>query len=265
MADRKRNRLRAAFDWQPTASLALQANLDYRKDDYTDSRYGLIGSRDWAGSLEGSYVPREDLNFTLFFTHEDQRANSAGNTYTANSAAANVNGFTAISGGCFATIALRNASNKIDPCLDWFTEMTDKTDTYGLTAEHKNLLASKLDIGAEVVFSRARSDNGVSGGNYANNPLAVTGATGVTVAAYYIPATALPTVLTNSVELRLNARYALSSASTLRLAYIYGDLTTNDYAYQGMQFGGLSGVLPSLETAPHYTVHVIALSYAHRY
>jgi hypothetical protein len=51
----------------------------------------------------------------------------------------------------------------------------------------------------------------------------------------------------------------------LRIQYIYGDLSSNDYAYEGMQVGGLAGVLPSMETAPHYVVHVVALSYAHRF
>ncbi len=63
----------------------------------------------------------------------------------------------------------------------------------------------------------------------------------------------------------LKASYALSSASTLRLYYTYGHLQGEDYAYEGMQFGGLAGVLPSLETAPDYTVQVVALTYSHRF
>jgi hypothetical protein len=44
-----------------------------------------------------------------------------------------------------------------------------------------------------------------TGGNYANNPLAVTGAPTGTVAAFYIPATPLPTVITKTFDLRLAA------------------------------------------------------------
>ena len=265
LADRDRNRIRASLDWQPTDKLSFQGNVDHYKDNFGASRYGLLGARDWATTLEASYVPGETMAFTVFATHEDQRQNSAGNTYTANSAASSVNGNTDISGGCFATIALRNASNKIDPCLDWATDMRNRIDLFGASMDRKSLFTSKLDLGAQLIVTRARSDNDVSGGNYANNPLAITGAPPGTIAAYYIAATALPTVVTDSLELRVNARYALSSASTLRFQYIYGDLSSSDYAYQGMQFGGLAGVLPSIETAPHYIVHVVAVSYAHRF
>jgi hypothetical protein len=265
MANREREKVRASVDWQPAEKLSLQANIDYYRDDFDASRYGLVDSRDWAANLEGSYNASENLAFVVFYTHEDQRARSAGNTYTANSAAANVNGFTAISGGCFATIALRNANNKIDPCLDWATDMRDKTDVYGLSINRKSLFTSKLDVGVDFTMTRARSNNNVTGGNYANNPLAVAGAAAGTIAAFYIPAAALPTVKADTTEIRFKADYALSAASTLRFAYLYADLSSSDYAYEGMQFGGLAGVLPTLESSPNYTIHVVALSYAHRF
>ena len=127
------------------------------------------------------------------------------------------------------------------------------------------LFTSKLDVAAELVVTRVRSDNDVIGGNYVNNPLAVAGAPVGTIAAYYIAATPLPRVISRSTELHLKASYALSSVSTLRFYYTYGHLRTNDYAYEGMQFGGLAGVLPSLEVAPVYTVQAVALSYSHRF
>lgn len=265
MADRDREKIRAAIDWQPAERLALQANADYRRDNYDPSRYGLLDARDWAANLEGTFSASENLVFTAFFTHEDQRARSAGNTYTANSAAASVGGFTAVAGGCFATIALRNASNKIDPCLDWSTDMRDKTDVYGLAVDRKGLFTSKLNVGLDLTFTRARSTNDVSGGNYANNPLAVAGAPAGSVAAFFIAATALPTVSTDTSEVRLKASYALSQASTLHFVYLYADMSSSDYAYEGMQFGGLTGVLPSLEQSPHYTVQVVEVSYSHRF
>lgn len=264
-ADRRRDKAVAAFDWQAMETMSLAANVEYSDDAYDRSIYGLLGSRDFAANLEANWSPTATLAITAFYTRENLKARSAGNTYTANSAAANVNGFTAISGGCYATIALRNANNKIDPCLNWFTDRRDKTNLYGLTVNRTGLLGSKLDLGATLVVTRARSDNFVAGGNYVNNPLAVAGAPANTIAAFYIPAAPLPQVTTDTTELRLKASYALSSASTLRLYYTYGHLQGEDYAYEGMQFGGLAGVLPSLETAPDYTVQVVALTYSHRF
>ncbi|MEQ1581602.1 MAG: MtrB/PioB family decaheme-associated outer membrane protein [Steroidobacteraceae bacterium] len=265
MADRTRDRIKAVAEWQPTEVLALHANADYRKDDFTQSRYGLIDSRSWSANFEGSVSATEDLSVTLFYTFENQRARSAGNTYTANSTATAVNGFTAIPGGCFPTIALRNASNKIDPCLDWSTSTRDRTSTYGFTADRKNLAGGKLALGLELLLSRTASDNDVTGGNYVNNPLAVTGAPAGTLAAYYLAAAPLPTVKTQRWDAMVNARYALTPASTLRFDYRYAWLRASDYAYEGMQFGGLAGVLPTSETAPHYSLHVASLSYQYRF
>ena len=181
------------------------------------------------------------------------------------SASTNVAGFTAISGGCFATIALRNASNKIDPCLDWAAGMVDKTDLYGFSFERKQLFTSKLDLGGQAIVMRARTDNNVVGGNYANNPFAVTGAAAGTTASYFIPAAPLPTVTTNSVEIRLHVSYAFSAAAHLKVSYLHAQLAATDYAYDGLQLGGLAGVLPTSEIAPRYSVNVFGVSYVQRF
>lgn len=146
LANRNRDKLRAAVNWQATETISLQGGLDYNDDRYNKSVYGLTGARSWALNVDGTWAPTDDLSLTLYATTEDQRSKSAGNTYTANSPTAAVNGFTAISGGCFATIALRNASNKTDPCLNWTADMRDKVDTLGLSATRKRLLGGALDL-----------------------------------------------------------------------------------------------------------------------
>jgi hypothetical protein len=266
MADRKRDRMRADLDWQVFAKLSLTASGDYRKDDYNDSRYGLTADNDWSGNFEAVFTPGENLSLVAFLTHEVVRQKSAGNTYTANSAATSVNTFTAISGGCFATIALRNASNKLDPCLDWSNDMTGTTNVYGFSVNRKGLLPShRLDLKLQATWTRGRNDIGVAGGNYANNPLAVAGAPAGTIAAYYIPATPLPVSYADVLEIRGSIGLALNSWSSLRLAALYADYKSSDWAYDGLQYGGLAGVLPTSQVAPHYGVGVITVSYGARF
>ena len=265
MADRNRDKLRSALNWQADEKISVQAGLDLNDDRYSNSVYGLQSAKSWALNLEGTYSPTEELTFSLYYSYEDQRSKTAGNSYTANSATANVGGFTDISGGCFATIALRNASNKIDPCLNWNTDMRDRVDTLGLTFARKRLVSGKLDVGGGLNWSQARSDIGVNGGNYANNPLAVAGAPAGTIAAFFIPATALPTVKTDTIELKLNLRYALSKQQAIRVGYVFQHMKSNDWAYDGMQFGGLSGVLPTNEQAFNYNVSTIAVAYVYSF
>lgn len=261
LADRNRDKLRSSLQWQASETLSLQAAADISADRYSHSSYGLTSARSLAINLDGTWNPDDYTALTLYATSEDQRSRSAGNSYTANSTTANVGGFTAISGGCYATVALRNASNKVDPCLDWQADMRDRVDTLGLSLARKNLVGGKLDLQGGISYSQARSDIGMNGGNYANNPLAVAGAAAGTIAAYYIPATALPTVKTDITALRLSGRYTLTKEQAVRIGYSWQHLSAQDWAYDGLQVGGLSGVLPTNEKLPTYNVHTLVVSY----
>jgi hypothetical protein len=265
MADRNQNKLRTALNWQANEKLGLQGGFNYQNDDYTDSVYGLTGARGWALNLDANFQVNDDFGISAFYTHEDQHAESAGNTYTANSTATSVNGFTAVSGGCYATIAARNANFKIDPCLNWTSDLHDEIDTFGLNFQYKGLMAGKLQLFGDLVWSSARSNGNFTGGNYVNNPLAVTGAPAGTVAAYYIPATPLPPVTTKTIALSLSANYAIDAQKTVRFAYLYSRMRSVDWAYDGLQYGGLVQLLPDLEQAPNYSVSVVGVSFIYSF
>ena len=61
VADRNRNKLRAAVDWQANEQFSLQGELDFNKDDFSDSVYGLQDAKGWALSLDGTYAASENL------------------------------------------------------------------------------------------------------------------------------------------------------------------------------------------------------------
>ncbi len=121
----------------------------------------------------------------------------------------------------------------------------------------------KLDLGASLIFTRVRWDNNVTGGNWANNPLNGLGGPPTTIAAYFIPATPVPTVTTDSLELRINGKVAIAPHQALRLAYAYLYMGSADYAYEGMQIGigTISGVLPTNEQPFNYKVNMVSASY----
>ncbi len=263
VADRNRSKVRSSLAWLASDALTLQAGVDYHKDDYPTSTYGLQHVRTWAVNLDGSYALGDHVSADLFYTFEDLASGAAGNTYTANSNAASVNGFTALSGNScdsYTSLQQRNNNNKLDPCLDWSTDMTDKVHTIGFGLTGKS---GKLELALNGVVSQARSTNNVGGGNWANNPLALPRAPAATVAAFYIPASALPTVTTNTAELRLKAGYAIKKGQSLRVLYTYLLMTSTDWMYEGTQIGlgTPSGVLPTNEQAFNYGVNVIGVSY----
>lgn len=260
-APRKRNQAKGDVNLEVTDQVNLQGLVEYRDDDYYDTTYGLYRGRDLSSTLDANYSPTGNLAFSAFYSYEMNRSTSAGNSYTANSTATSVAGFTAISGGCYPTIALRNANNKVDPCENWSTDMRAHTNVIGLTALWKNLMHERIDLKAQVVVTRASTDVNVLGGSYANNPYAVAGAPAGTVAAYYIPAQPLPTIVANSVDARLGVMYRLTNNQALHLTYEYAQLTDADFGYQGYQFGGASSIMPTGQFAPYYHVQVFGLSY----
>jgi hypothetical protein len=268
MADRNRSKGRASVDWGATEQFSVQGGLEYNQDDYSKSVYGLQNSKSWAANVDGTLSVSENFTANVFYTYEDLRSQSAGISYGSNSATANVGGVagnTVVSGGCFDTVLARNNNVKIDPCNNWSTDMRDKVNTAGIGARYRGLFAGKLDLTGGLVYTDARTDIGVNGGSYANNPLAVAGRPAVSPAVFFIPAVNLPTVTTKTIELRLSGQYAIDAASAVRVAYAYQRLRSTDYAYDGMQYGTISAVMPSNEVAPNYNVSAIGLSYVRRW
>jgi MtrB/PioB family decaheme-associated outer membrane protein len=270
LADRNRHRARGMLDWQATKRLALQTSLTYDKDDYSHSQYGLQKSSGWTAGLDASYALSRRLTVAAFYTHETQRARTAGDGYGSNSNTAFIGraGNTLVDGPCYQTVQTRNNNAKMDPCLQWTAESRDRADTFGLTLTRSGLLDGRLDLTANVLFTKATTDVGVDGGSYANNPFALAGAPVLpsgTAAVYYIPAADLPSVTTRIFDIRLGARYAISKQSDVRVAYAYQRLKAVDYAYDGVQVGVGTEVLPTNELAPNYGIHTVGVFYRHRF
>jgi len=268
MADRNRNKLRATVNWDASDRLSLMGGFDWNDDDYNHSVYGLKKAESWALNLDGSYAITGDFTATAYYSHEHIKSQSAGISYGSNSNTANIGGVagnTVVSGGCFSTVLDRNLNAKIDPCLNWGTDMKDEVDTAGLGMRYKGLMAGRLELGGDLVYTLAHTDINVSGGSYANNPFAIAGQPPVTPAVFFIPAAAFPTVKTETFELRLNGEYAIDRASSVRLLYWYQHLTNSDYVYDGMQYGTVTSVMPTNQQPFHYNVNVVALSYLYRW
>jgi hypothetical protein len=284
MSDRDRDTLKAGIDMNATERFSLQGGLNYKNDDYKNSVYGLTGGKDWGMNLDAAFAASDSLTFSAFYNYEDHSSSMANDAFGTNSDGTNttatsstgtvtnnsqvvvgnvLTGATQVVGGCYATVALKNQNAKTDPCLKWSANTKDKVNTLGFTAKKNNLMASRLDLSGALIYTRATTDTNVSGGTYLQNPL-LTNTTGQTtaVAFYYLPAAALPSVTTNTIELRLNGKYKLDKSSALHLGYSYQHMKAVNYAYDGMQMATVVGnTLPTNETAPSYTVHTIGATY----
>jgi hypothetical protein len=270
VADRRREKARASLDWQATERLSLQAGAEYNKDEYAHSTFGLLEARGWAANLQASYAVDEDFELPVFYTHEEQRSLTAGDGFGSNTNAAFVGlpANTLVSGGCYGTVLHKNLNGKLDPCLRWSTNMRERADTAGFSLVRTGLRGGRLTLAGDLVYTYARTDVGVSGGSYANNPFALAGAAPLAAgvpAVYFIPATSLPGVTSRLLEVRVRAQVSLSRASQINFIAQYQRLRSSDYAYQGAQFGTGTEQLPTLEQPFNYSIGVIGVSYLHRF
>jgi MtrB/PioB family decaheme-associated outer membrane protein len=266
VADRDQNHARAEFVWQPKERFQLQGTGQATDDNYINSKLGLRRDTAWAATMDASYTPTADFVVDVFYTYDNRRYNAAGDAYGTNSTATfqGQAGDTVVSGGCFTTVAAKNASAKIDPCLNFFKNDRDKIDTVGFTLRKENLAGSKLQIATEVMYTRARTSIGVAGGSYVNNPLALPAPApplpAGTPAVFFIPAADYPLLRNDQISVVPNATYAISKSASLQGFYWFQKLMASDWQYLGLQYGTGTNYLPTNERAPSYSVNVAGLS-----
>ena len=137
------------LDWQATDKFSLHGNGEFNDDDFVNSAYGLKKDVFWEASMDAGYAASENLVADIFYTYDQPAASTRGDAYGSNSTTAFVGqaADTAVSGGCFSTVAAKNASAKIDPCLNYPKSDRDKIDTLGFSISRKNLLSGNLAVG----------------------------------------------------------------------------------------------------------------------
>ncbi len=266
VADRDRNDARTQFLWLAKDKVAIEGSGEGSDDDYLNTKLGMKRRTWWAATMDVSYTASEDMVTDVFYTYDNQRIFSAGDAYGSNSAATfqGQAGDTVLGGPCFTTVAARNASAKIDPCLNWTHNDRDKIDTAGLTLRRRNLAGRKLELAGEVVYTRGRTENAAVGGSYVNNPLALAAPapplpTG-TQAIFFIPAQNYPVVRSDELSVKPSATYVISRSASLQGFYWFQRLTPADWRYQALQYGSKLNFTPTNETAPNYQVHVGGIS-----
>jgi MtrB/PioB family decaheme-associated outer membrane protein len=266
VADRNRNHAHAEFDWLAKDKFSFQETGEFNDDNYLNTKLGLKRRTWWAATLDASYTASEDLVADVFYTYDNQRLFSAGDAYGSNSAAAfqGQAGDTVVDGPCFTTVAAKNASAKIDPCLNFVKNDRDKIDTIGFTLRRKNLAAEKLELASEVVYTRARTRNAAVGGSYVNNPLALAAPApplpAGTPTVFYIPASDYPLNRNDEISVMPSATYSINKSASLHGFYWFQRLMSSDWRYQGLQYGTKTNFLPTSEVTPSYEVHVAGLS-----
>ncbi len=211
LAERSRDTAGLRADVTISESASLGVNVDYAFDDYTDSPIGLKNGRSISFGGDLSVAISEQTQLHLYAQGERIRSTQAGSQ----------------------TFALPN----------WSGRSKDGVDVFGVGVKHA-ALKGKLDIGADLVSSRSRSDiavdTGVAGGEF-------------------------PTATTRLDSLKLSATYRLQDNLWLLGSYWYEHYDAKDWRVDGVQPGTLPDLLALGEQAPRYNVNVVRVAVRYRF
>jgi MtrB/PioB family decaheme-associated outer membrane protein len=185
----------------PGGNTSLSLTYAYSKDDYTETRYGLVNSKSWALTAEADYTPSERFNIFAFYGREDirnfQRGRQSGATVSA------------------------------DARDDWTSDSKDLVDTFGggLTL---GVIKDKADLSLSGTYQDVDGNNDLAatqGGLawVAKQPLG-----GVLGIENYDD--------TKYLTLSAEVAYKLDKAWTLSLRGLYEDYTLDDAFSTGLSY-----------------------------
>ena len=227
LAARTRDEARLRADFTPSTVVNLGFAASYAEDDYDDGYFGLTQAEVRSMSVDAGWHPRETVALTGFYTKEKYES--------AQSARAFFNDFSAG-----------------DPGFDWNADSTDKVDTWNFAITFSEIGKERgwngLDFGFDYTFSNTRSDILVTAGDL------VFGDVGP-----------LPQLQAKMRTFTLWGRFALGVHSSIRLAAESSELSTSDWALDGVVPDSLANVLLLGEGTPNYDLWLVSGAWTYRF
>ena len=211
LAERQRDSAGLRADFTLNAKVALGLTLDYANDNYRESLIGLRDARSIGIGLDMSYAISEQTRLHAFAQGESIRSNQNG--------------------------------SQTAGAPDWAGRNKDRFEVLGLGLTHA-AIPDKLDLGADLVFSRARSETEVQ--------------TGVGEPAFPLAKTAVD-------SLKFHASYKLKDNLWLKASYWYEAYEAQDWRVDGLLPATVPNLLAFGQQAPHYRVNVVQVALRYRF
>lgn len=224
---RKEQLVKAGINWRASDKLNLGLNGRYVGDDY-DATLGVQKSHTWGVNLDTAYSYSQDGTVSAYLSvQRRQREILSGADQLPQAAQTNL----------------------------WRNRQADDTDTVGLAARHKGLMAGKLSLGGDLSYSLGTTRYSTQV-QYAS----------VLCTTYGITCGDLPDVKNKMLRVKITGVYQINNASKVALGYLFQKRENNDYYYSAYQTGSTDvTVLPTNQQAPNYSVNVITATYIYTF
>jgi MtrB/PioB family decaheme-associated outer membrane protein len=227
LADRDRDEARFRADFAPGPQVNIGLAASYAKDDYDDSYFGLNQAKVESVSVDGGWYPQEHISLTGFYTWENYDAEQSARSFF-------------------------NDASAADPANDWFADTTDDVDTWNVALNFTDVGKERgwngLDFGFDYTFSNTRSNIEV-----------------MAVTTSFQPVAPLPQLQAKMRSYTLWGSFQLSGHSSIRLAAEASELSTSDWALDGVVPDTLDNVLLLGESAANYDLWLVYASWNYRF
>lgn len=210
-ADRTRDSAGLRGDFTVGEKVTVGIGIDFANDDYTRSPIGLTDGRSVDVGADVSVAVSDETQLQFFAQSEHLRSAQAGSQLFAQP--------------------------------DWTGRTKDVVDLLGVGVKHA-ALKGKLELGADLVMSRARSATAVESGG-AGDPF--------------------PTATTSLDSLRLRATWRLKDNLSLLGSYWYERYDARDWRLDGVLPATVPNLLAFGEQPPRYRVNVVRLALRYRF
>ena len=224
-ASRNQNLGKTGVNWQVTQKLDLGLNGRYAYDQY-DATLGVQNGQSAGVNVDATYSLTENSSVSAYWNWQNGQRNLRNGATPANSA-------------------------NIAPTSIWTNKLDDNGNAVGLLARHGGMLNGKLEIIGDMSYSLDES-------TYSTQVpyLATCGSSGTLTCGTLSP------IRNELISLKLIGNYKVLKNGKISLTYLYQKLNSNDYFYNGQQFGFTPyRVMPTGLQQQDYTVNVVALSY----
>ena len=211
LADRNRNSAEARLDYAVNEKVSIGFTADVADDDYNHSQVGLTSARTANLAVELSAAISEQVQARGFV--QTQRIRSQQNGSQAFSSP------------------------------DWTGKVVDQYDTLGGGIKYA-AIPNKLDLGADVTFSRSRSDTAVQ--NAVGQP-------------------PFPTAKTTLDSLTMYGLYKLKDNLSVGGGLTFEHYSSDDWHLDGVAPGTVPNLLALGMQSPHYSVTVLRVGLRYRF
>ena len=246
---RTENLVKAGLNWQASEKLSIGVNGRYTKDDY-DASLGVQSGDAWSVNLDSAYNLSENTIASAYFTYQKRQRDFLNDTWGHKSGASFTNPNGLVNGVASST----QTGN------GWTNNLESNDATFGLNIKHGGLLANKLDLVGDLVYSLSTSTYSTA----INYTQATNTCTAASTSGYICGA--LPDIRSELVSLKLAGNYKLDKSSKVTVGYLYQHLNSNDYYYNAYQTGYTpTSMMPTNQQSPSYSVSMLYTAYVYEF